>query len=330
MPPRKQKQIASASASTSSNENMTAVVPTKTGEEETHTPERSPEKRSVFGITESQKQALMDNLQLEVTERARKLRAQYALQAQGLRARLEMRVNRIPQALRKRNIQDLLDEYANNTKPKPAGPLAIMDSRHNAVAPSATRKSLKRTSEYFGADDKENADARAELPNPKKRTKTTNTVATADAKSAARPGSRLKTATTTVLSPKSHNQRVPLLSPIKSTFAGKPSSAPEKPSSSPAKPASQNPSTRAPSRQTTKRPATAMATSKKRDSEGSSTSAGTTIVTKSGSKKAAPARKAPVARPQSAAATTKRAAAVKKEPVAPATTAAGRTLRKRG
>ena len=167
MPPRKQKQVASASASTSSNENMIAVVPTKTGEEQTHTPQRSPEKRSVFGITEAQKQALMDNLQLEgkmmhaleagemcrartltsksVTERARKLRAQYALQAQGLRSRLEMRVNRIPQALRKRNIQDLLDEYANNAKPKPAAPLAIMDSRQNAVAPSATRKSLKRT-----------------------------------------------------------------------------------------------------------------------------------------------------------------------------------------
>jgi hypothetical protein len=165
MPPRKQKQIASASASTSSNENMTAVVPTKTGEEETHTPQRSPEKCSVFGITEAQKQALMDNLQLEgkmvhrasegcretgltstsVTERARKLRAQYALQAQGLRARLEMRVNRIPQALRKRNIQDLLDEYANNTKPKPAAPLAIMGSRQNDVAPDATKKSLKRT-----------------------------------------------------------------------------------------------------------------------------------------------------------------------------------------
>ena len=50
---------------------MTAVVPTKTGEEETHTPQRSPEKRSVFGITEAQKQALMDNLQLEGKKRAR-------------------------------------------------------------------------------------------------------------------------------------------------------------------------------------------------------------------------------------------------------------------
>jgi hypothetical protein len=71
MPPRKQKQFASASASVSSDENMqimvapSAMVPTKTGEEQTHTPQRSPEKRSALGITEAQKQALMDNLQLE-------------------------------------------------------------------------------------------------------------------------------------------------------------------------------------------------------------------------------------------------------------------------
>jgi hypothetical protein len=71
MPPRKQKQLTSASASVSSDENMqimaapSAMVPTKTGEEQTHTPQRSPEKRSALGITEAQKQALMDNLQLE-------------------------------------------------------------------------------------------------------------------------------------------------------------------------------------------------------------------------------------------------------------------------
>ena len=71
MPPRKQKQIASASASTPSSELIpsfpvpSAMLPTKTGEEDTHTPERSPAKRSAMIITEAQKQALMDNLQLE-------------------------------------------------------------------------------------------------------------------------------------------------------------------------------------------------------------------------------------------------------------------------
>ncbi|KAK5001282.1 hypothetical protein LTR28_012852, partial [Elasticomyces elasticus] len=93
----------------------------------TRTPEQSPSRRPM-GITQAQKQALIDNLQLEVTERARKLRAQYALQAQGLRARLEMRVNRIPQALRKTKIQELFVRYAEpHVKPPPPA-LAISAS----------------------------------------------------------------------------------------------------------------------------------------------------------------------------------------------------------
>ena len=47
-----------------------------------------------------------------MTSRARKLRAQYALQAQGLRTRVEIRVNRIPLALRKVNMGDLIAKYA--------------------------------------------------------------------------------------------------------------------------------------------------------------------------------------------------------------------------
>ena len=46
-----------------------------------------------------------------VTERARKLRAQYALQAQSLRTRIELRINRIPTALRKANMGDLFEKY---------------------------------------------------------------------------------------------------------------------------------------------------------------------------------------------------------------------------
>lgn len=95
----------------------------------------------VLAITELQKQALMDNMQLEselrlsiservfgvtnalsVTERARKLRAQYALQAQALRSRLEMRVNRIPPSLRKVNMQELVDKHAQQAKPLPKAP----------------------------------------------------------------------------------------------------------------------------------------------------------------------------------------------------------------
>ncbi|KAL8643765.1 MAG: hypothetical protein Q9210_007565, partial [Variospora velana] len=74
------------------------------------TPTRSPSKRPII-ITQVQKQALIDNLQLEITERARKLRAQYALQAQSLRARIELRVNRIPTAMRKAKMGELYEKY---------------------------------------------------------------------------------------------------------------------------------------------------------------------------------------------------------------------------
>ena len=84
-----------------------------------------------------------------VTERARKLRAQYALQAQGLRTRLEMRVNRIPQALRKRNMQDLVDEHAAKAKPAPAPPMPVVSKVHQQVkaaakAPASSTQSSKR------------------------------------------------------------------------------------------------------------------------------------------------------------------------------------------
>ena len=51
---------------------------------------------------------------LPVTERARKLRAQYAMQAQSLRSRIELRVNRIPTALRKTNMGELYAKYENS------------------------------------------------------------------------------------------------------------------------------------------------------------------------------------------------------------------------
>ncbi|KAJ5555865.1 Borealin-like N-terminal [Penicillium sp. DV-2018c] len=73
------------------------------------TPTGSPTKKML--LTQNQKQALIDNLQLEITERARKLRAQYALQANDLRSRIERRVNRIPVSLRKANMGELLEKH---------------------------------------------------------------------------------------------------------------------------------------------------------------------------------------------------------------------------
>lgn len=70
-----------------------------------------------------------------VADRARKLRAQYALQAQGLRTRLEMRINRIPRNLRKANMGDLLEKHLEAQKktqqrlPSPAKTKALKRKR---------------------------------------------------------------------------------------------------------------------------------------------------------------------------------------------------------
>lgn len=53
----------------------------------------------------------------EVTERARKLRNQYKLQAQSLRARIEMRINRVPSSLRRTQMGDLNHAHTGPTKP---------------------------------------------------------------------------------------------------------------------------------------------------------------------------------------------------------------------
>jgi ABC-type uncharacterized transport system YnjBCD substrate-binding protein len=81
-----------------------------------------------------------------VTERARKLRAQYASQAQALRSRLETRVNRIPTNLRKRKLQDLLDEHAEKANPKPSAPMPAAPKPQSTAVEDGepVRKSLKR------------------------------------------------------------------------------------------------------------------------------------------------------------------------------------------
>ncbi|KAK3395689.1 Borealin N terminal-domain-containing protein [Sordaria brevicollis] len=77
-------------------------------------------KKRRTGITAAQKQALIDNLQLELTERARKLRANYNIHAQSLRTRVEIRVNRIPMSLRKVKMGDLIQKYSSDQQQKAA------------------------------------------------------------------------------------------------------------------------------------------------------------------------------------------------------------------
>jgi hypothetical protein len=163
------------------------------------------------------------------------------------------------------------------------------------------------------ADDKENmpAPSAQDIPNPKKRTKTV-VAANSKATRARNAGSA------GVLSPKSHNSRTLPHSPIKPMEK----THPPRPASS-AQP-NYSKTTRAHSRQA-QRPGTAVTDPDGgRASEGSNTSAGTTIITKPGTRKAATTKKTVPAKP---AATSRKPVSAKLE-AAPAA-GATRTLRKR-
>ncbi|TQV95799.1 hypothetical protein V2A60_000972 [Cordyceps javanica] len=157
-PTKSKKRVSDQSAASTRQRGV--KVPVK--EEPTTPTERSPIKKRRAGITLHQKQALIENLQLEITERARRLRAQYNLQAQGLRSRIEIRVNRIPTALRKMKMEDLLLKYINQEQaalrpPVPAkdGPLSRSTAQKQGSRPN-TARSNKRVSTEISGGDKEN------------------------------------------------------------------------------------------------------------------------------------------------------------------------------
>ncbi|KAI1872578.1 hypothetical protein JX265_005458 [Neoarthrinium moseri] len=134
--------------------------------------QRSPIKKRKMGLTLPQKQALIENLQLEITERARRLRAQYNVQAQQLRSRVEMRVNRIPRALRRLKMADLLAKHSEPAKSRPARspyvarppPVPTKDGAspkpipRKPVSADGHQRGFKRLSDgVVGFEDKENS-----------------------------------------------------------------------------------------------------------------------------------------------------------------------------
>ncbi|KAL4892533.1 Borealin N terminal-domain-containing protein [Aspergillus ambiguus] len=207
--------------------------------EEATTPTNSPPRKKLR-ITRNQKQALIDNLQLEITERARKLRAQYALQANDLRARMERRVNRIPVALRKANMGDLLEKHhadlrAAHGSPSPrkhASP--AKGARTFAALPGSPGKAkvsmsspntrrIKKQSHEGIYSDKENAPTTGEsldvLKNPKRRGRPPAAAGTSRVVSQEVRGTDYR-----ILSPKSSNSRTYPQSPLRAS--------PEKPQNS--------------------------------------------------------------------------------------------------
>ncbi|KAK4240704.1 hypothetical protein C8A03DRAFT_12988 [Achaetomium macrosporum] len=165
----------------------------------------SPLKRQRVGITLAQKQALIDNLQLEITERARKLRANYNIHAQSLRTRIEIRVNRIPLSLRKLTMGELLERYSAEQQQNPNAhtssargpPVPAKDPPPSrppvrataTIAPSSCRQT-KRISHEISGGDKEN-----EMQTPQK-------------KARANPATDIARNPAQVLSPTTSNSRI--------------------------------------------------------------------------------------------------------------------------
>ncbi|RAL13512.1 uncharacterized protein BO97DRAFT_388725 [Aspergillus homomorphus CBS 101889] len=197
--------------------------------EEAITPTNSPPRKKLR-ITRNQKQALIDNLQLEITERARKLRAQYALQANDLRARIERRINRIPIALRKANMGELLEKHMRahqeHTSPrKLLGPakasrnfatISVSPKVHKATAASPSARRMRKQSHEGIYSDKENAPAGGEsldvLKNPKRRAKPGATAGTSRVVSQEMRGADFR-----ILSPKTSNSRTYPQSPLRAS-----------------------------------------------------------------------------------------------------------------
>ncbi|TVY56072.1 hypothetical protein LCER1_G003710 [Lachnellula cervina] len=220
-PTRSKKTTRKSTESSASSVDMQSfpappqMVPTKTRSPmKTPPSQRSPIKKAKMGITLGQKQALIDNLQLEITERARKLRAQYMLQSQGLRSRIEIRVNRIPTALRRANMEELLNKYNEaatktaNKSPQRAernSPAKMKQIQEQSRASPSPQRPQKRHSNEIYSVDKENED----IENPKKRTR-------GPPVPPARTASKAKLQSQ-VLSPRSANSRTIPRSPVRAS-----------------------------------------------------------------------------------------------------------------
>ncbi|KAF4449653.1 nbl1 borealin protein [Fusarium austroafricanum] len=180
---------------------------------------RSPiRKRTPGTITMVQKQAMIDNMQLEITERARRLRAQYNYMATTVRSRIEMRLNRVPMSMRNVKMGDLLQKYldqeqqraaksAAQRKPpttRGASPPKQIQTTAHSLKPAA--RTQKRISDAISGD-KENEVEHNEMAKKRARAATTTDV------SHSRPGQ--------ILSPTSSNSRMANrpVSPVKSAIA---------------------------------------------------------------------------------------------------------------
>ncbi|KAM0437661.1 hypothetical protein ACHAPT_002025 [Fusarium lateritium] len=162
---------------------MAETVPLRAGSPSAYP--RSPiKKRTPGAITMQQKQAMIDNMQLEITDRARRLRAQYSFMATTVRSRVEMRINRIPMSMRHVKMGDLLQKYLEQEQQRATRSAALRKAAATRTSPQkqlrpithatkAATRTKKRMSDAISGDKEneiehnENAKKRVRgAPNP--------------------------------------------------------------------------------------------------------------------------------------------------------------------
>lgn len=65
-------------------------------------------------LTEQQRDALVENLRLELGNRLQRLRAQHELAVKALRSKIQMRINRVPKRMWHKSIREITQERTNN------------------------------------------------------------------------------------------------------------------------------------------------------------------------------------------------------------------------
>lgn len=65
-------------------------------------------------LTEQQRDALVENLRLELGNRLQRLQAQHELAVKALRSKIQMRINRVPKRMWHKSIREITQERTNN------------------------------------------------------------------------------------------------------------------------------------------------------------------------------------------------------------------------
>ncbi|KAM5356091.1 hypothetical protein ACJ41O_002737 [Fusarium nematophilum] len=367
-PVRSKNPATDQSAASPKKHAMAEMIPLRAGSPSTPY-QRSPIKKRRGAITIQQKQAMIDNMQLEITERARRLRAQYSFMAQTVRSRVEMRINRIPMSLRHVKMGDLFQKYLEQEEKRATRSAALVKAHTTRASPVKQRQPAAHAAKSAGrpkkrmsnaiSGDKENEVEQEE--NAKKRVRGAQNTDVAHVRPAqvlsptssnsrlanrSRPASPIKSGIARPASPLKNpgparsatatNMLSSMVEKAKATRAGvtRKVTAASSTSSSSASTTAATRTRRAAattaSRTAASRPATRTGRRVSANSETSEASSGT-VVRKTAASRAAPAKKGVMSsiRKGPATGTTRKAAATKTNP--PATTSnTGRVLRKRG